>query len=323
MNKVIRSLLPALALLLLVPSPTPAAADESPWRLRFEPVFVDVGGHDPPLVGTGSGTLDLETDSGVGYHFELRRDRRQRWGWGVDFFWYTGTQNVTRQTASGDAGSPVTWDIADGTFTSSSPDEVLFAERLTDTDLNAWTVDLYALRTLSSTDRGAVQLLFGVRNADFDNDTRAVVGIEATGGTRIDASSNYGRMIGPLVGIGLDRTRGKHRFELTLTQSAVTGDAELNAAQSDFVGDFAGESQEFTAIRSFSRPKSVTIPITELRARWSHALTPVVALGLGAHVSAWIDVAIPPGVRPDGSLDTTCEETITYSGVVAAIEFGF
>ena len=82
MIKIVRSLLPALAFLLLVPSSTPALAKQDHWSLRLEPVFVDVGGHDPQLVDTESGTVNLETDSGVGYHFELRHDRRQRWGLG-------------------------------------------------------------------------------------------------------------------------------------------------------------------------------------------------------------------------------------------------
>jgi hypothetical protein len=313
----------ALGVLLLLPSGAHAVTGEKLWSMRFEPVYVDVGGHDPPLVGTSTGTLSLETDSGLGYHFEIRRDRRQRWGWGADFFWYTGAQDTSRQTAADGSGSPITWEIADGSFTSSRPGEVLFLERLSDSDLNVWTADLYTLRTLSSSDRGSFQLLLGIRNADFDNDTRAVVGIESTGGTRIDASSNYSRMIGPLVGIAINQARGKNRFELTLTQSAVTGDAELSATQSDFVGSFTGDSQEFTATRTFMQPDSVTIPITDLRARWSYAVTSTLAVGVGAHASVWTDVSIPPGVRPSGSLDTTYETTITFSGLVAVVEISF
>jgi hypothetical protein len=303
--------------------PAPARADPGPWRLRLEPVFVDVGGHDPELARTSGGDLSLESESGVAYTFELRRDRRERWGWGLAFFWLTTAQDSPRRTGSGSAGSPVEWGIADGSFSSADPSEVLFLERLEDTDLNAWTVDLYALRTLRSNDRGALQLLFGLRAADFDNDTRAVVGIEGTVGTRIDASSNYSLMIGPLVGVGLERERGKHRFELLLTQSLVFGDAELGASQSDFVGSFAGDSQEFTGVRRFSQPESVDIPITELGARWVCALAPSVALGLGARASVWTDVSIPPGVRPGASLDTTYETTVTFSGLFASLEVAF
>lgn len=323
MSPTICRFVPAFAILVLLVCGGPAAGIDRPWRVSLEPVFVDVGGNDPPLVDTDSGTLNLETDSGAGYRLEIQRDRRERWGWGLDFFWFTGSQTIARQTASGSPGSPVSWRIADRAYTSLGPESVLFLERLPDTDMNVWTVDLYALRTLSSANRGAFQLLFGLRNADFDNDTRAVTGIEDLGGTRIDASSNYGRMIGPMVGVSVSRQRGKHEFGLTATQSAVFGDAELSASQSDFVGRFAGEAQEFAQVRTFSREESVAIPITELRTRWSYSVTPRVAFGVGARISAWIDVSIPPGVRPGGSLDRTYEETIVLSGLFATVEARF
>jgi hypothetical protein len=286
-------------------------------------VFVDVGGHDPELVDANGQKLIFETDSGPGYRFGLRRDRRQRWGVGIDFFWFTGAQDSPLRTDSGDDANSVSWLIADGGFTSSSPGDVLFLERLSDTDLNAWTVDLFAIRTLSSGEKGAIRLLFGLRNADFDNDIRAVVGVENVGGTRIDASSNYGRMIGPLIGVGLDRAHGRHLFELQLTQSVVFGDAELSVAHSDFSGAFTGEEQEFIAVRQFSREESVTIPMTELQARWTYALSPRVEVGLGALVSLWVDVSTPPGVEPRGSLDSTYKSTIAFSGLFASVGLDF
>jgi len=302
-------------------------ADAADWILRVEPVYVDVQGHDPNVVNAsgsagGSGALNLETDSNTGYHFELRRkNSAKKWGWGLDFFWFTGAQKVPRHTAAADAGgSPVVFEIADGSFTSTSPGEVLYLERLEDTDMNAWTADVYALRNLSA--RG-LQLLLGVRNADFDNDNHAVVGIEGVGGTRIDASSNYGRMLGPIVGILVGRERGKNRFEFSLTQSVVQGDADLSAMQSDFLGPFSGDSQEFTAQREFSSPKSVSIPITDLRARWSYAASQRVAFGLGATISLWTDVSVPPGVQATGSLNTPREASITLVGLVVAVQVDF
>jgi hypothetical protein len=307
-----------------------APAEDDPWTLRVEPVFVDVSGHDPTLLSirggaSGDTDLNLETESGLGYHLELRRTKGGRWNWGVDSFWFTATQNTPSQTASAASdGAPVVFEIADGGFTSTGPDQVLFFDRLSDTDMNVWTVDLFALRALPVRPSNKTDLLLGLRNADFDNDNRAVTGIQGVGGTRLDASSNYGRMIGPIVGLLSVRERGKNRFEGQLTQSVVFGDAELTSSQSDFVGLFTEEeTQEFTAVRQYSKPESVAIPITELRLRWTWAASERLSFGLGANASWWSDVSVPPGVRPGGSLDTLYETTITFAGLVGAIELSF
>jgi hypothetical protein len=277
------------------------------------------------VVGTGGGAdpVLLETDSGVGYHFEARRQTDARWGWGVDFFWFTGAQNSIGRQASGEPGAAVHFDLTGSRFSSGSSSEVLFFERLEDTDMNAWTADAYASWRLSERPEGTLRLFFGVRNADFDNDNRAVAGLAGLRGTRIDASSNYGRMIGPIVGLIAHRSWARSRVEAVLAQAVVQGDVDLSGMQSDFVGAFAGEAQDFTEIRSFSRSESVTIPITDLRLRWTWSTTPRTAVGLGASVSRWTDVSVPPGVRPGGELETLYETSITFSGLLATFEVDF
>lgn len=321
----------AVALIAAIVATVPAdraRADDAAWLVRVEPLYIDVQGHDPHVLDVRSGAggveaVDLQTESGVGYHFELRRDGRGRWGWGLDFFWFTGTQDTAPREGSGTAGAPLSFDIAEGGVASSSPDEVIFFQRREDTDMNAWTADFYATRRLSADPDGSWRLLFGLRNADFDNDNRSVVGFLGVGGTRVDASSNYSRMIGPLVGVVGERAWGRARVEAVLTQSVVQGDIDLSASQSDYLGAFVEESEDFTAVRSFSRSDTASISITDLRLRWTWSVSRSLAFGLGANVSHWSGVPVPPGVSPSGNLDTLAESSITFTGLLATVEVDF
>lgn len=305
-----------------------ARAEEDRWSFRVALGYVDAQGHDPHVLSVdgpanGSGAFRLETESDIGRYLGARYRRGQKWAWGADFSWFTGGQELsTRTLAAAADGAPVALEITDRVLVSTSPEEVLFFRRLGDTDMNAWTFDVYALRRLSRGPRGGFQLLVGVRNADFDNDNRFAAGIEDALGTRIDASSNYDRMIGPLVGLVLDREWGRSRFELILTQSVVQGDAELFAMRSDFIGPFVDGSEEIVARRDFRQPKSVTIPITDLHLRWSYPATEHLSYGLGLGISRWSDVSVPPGVRPTGGLDTLYESTIDFYGLQIAVAFG-
>jgi hypothetical protein len=304
-----------------------AAADDGPWRLRLALDYVDVGGHDPQVLVVddgGSRSHSLETESGLGYGLGLRHEGGEKWNWGGSFRWFTGAQELRVPNAAAGAGAgPVTFRMTEREFASNGPAEVLFFERLGDTDMNAWTFDLYALRRLSRSPNGGVWLLLGVRNADFDNDTHFVVGLEGVEGTRLDASSNYTRMIGPLVGLVLDHERGRSAFELTLALSVVGGDVELEATLFDFAGAFMDPEAMYTPQETFNDTKSVTIPIAGLGARWTYAMSDWIALGLGLDVSYWSDVSVPPGVRPGGRLDTLYESSITLMAPSALVEIDF
>lgn len=302
-----------------------ARAEDGRWTFRVALGYVDVDGHDPHVLrvdgpANGSGDLRLRTDSDIGRYLGARYRRGEKWAWGADFSWFTGAQALSDRTAAPVAdGAPVVFEITDRVFVSSSPEQVLYFRRLGDTDMNAWAFDVYATRRLGRGSRGGLQLLLGVRNADFDNDNRLVAGIEETGGTRIDASSNYDRMIGPLVGLELDRAWGKSLFSLTLTQSVVQGDAELSVVQSEFIGPFVDGSEQIVDQRDFRRTKGVTIPITDLRIRWSYPATRRFTYEVGLGFSRWSDVSLPPGVRPTGSLDTLYQGTITFYGAQVGV----
>ncbi len=163
---------------------------------------------------------------------------------------------------------------------------MLFYGVLEDTDLTAWTLDLYATRTLTEMPQASLTLLLGLRNADFDNDYRAVVGVQGTAGSRLDASSNYGRMMGPLLGLAATGSVGRHMFAGHLGQSVVFGDAELSSSSREFTGPFT-ETPSFFAQETFREERDVAIPITELRFDWAYDLTDRWSLGVGAETSAW------------------------------------
>jgi hypothetical protein len=230
-----------------------ARAGDGEWTLRLEPMHMQAVGHDqhvlniheidldvtPPVDSTTG--INLDTDTGIAYRFELKYTRRQ-WGWGVDFFWFNTSQSAGRLTRAGDGASGLTdqvvFEVADRSYSSTSPNELLYYEVLEDTDITAWTVDLYGIRTLVDRPRSGIHLLFGIRSGDFDNDYRAVVGVEGVGGSRLDASSNYDRMTGPIVGLAGDFHVGRHGITGSIGQSVLFGSVELDSMTREFTGPF-------------------------------------------------------------------------------------
>jgi len=202
---------------------TPILAEEGRWTLRYTPALTAVEGHDqhvltiheiddgPPLVDTKS-VVTLDTGRKMTYGLELRNDG-ENWGWGVHFFLYGATADAIHRTAAAEGPSgildEVVFEIADEQYASQDPGEVLFFDLLEDNRLEVWTFDLYGTRVVARTDNGAMRVQLGLRVGDFDNDYRAVVGLEDVEGTRVDASSNYPAMMGPLVGLIGDARRVK------------------------------------------------------------------------------------------------------------------
>jgi hypothetical protein len=314
----------------------PAGAEEGRWTLTVQPMLMDAYGHDQHVLtvheldsmgGLDRKTaVDLDTDNGPAYRGTAHY-QRARWGWGLDFLWFNGSQDAAARTAAaeGAAGAidQVAFEVADRTFTSSGPGQVLFYGIIGDTDLTAWTLDLYATRALAETPQTSLHLVLGLRNADFDNDYRAVVGIQGVGGSRLDASSNYDRMMGPLLGLGAAGRVGKNTIEGYLGQSVVFGDAELTSSSREFDGAFT-ETPSFFTQETFSELQEVAIPITELRIQWTYGITDRWSFGVGAETSVWWDVQVPPGVIPAADGDESLHEnTIAFSGVAGTVRFAF
>ena len=305
------------------------------WSLQLEPMFMDAYGHDQHVLTIHQLDLDstpqtddktavnLDTEAGTAYRFELQYNRGP-WGWGFDFFWFnTGQGRPSRSAAASAPNNPVIFEVADRQFTSSDPSETLFYNVLEDTDLAVWTADLYALRTLAEKPDSSIRLQFGLRIGDFDNDYRAVVGIQDVAGRRLDASSNYGQMFGPLVGLAGDVRRGKNTIRGYLGQSLLIGDPELAGMSREFTGPFVEEAAFFTQ-ESFFTQKDVAIPITDFRIKWTYGISRWIALGIGANTSVWWDVSVPPGVIPIADGDEALHEnTIVFFGVTGAVHLTF
>jgi hypothetical protein len=319
----------ALAALLAFGYEASIRAEEAEWTVLLEPMYMDAYGHDTHVLTVRESNLDstqiqetpvaLNTKDGPGFRFEVQY-ARDDWALGLDFFWFNTTQGrPTRTAAASGAGDQVAFETADRTFTSDDPGEVLFFNVLEDTELTTWTVDLYGLKTLTESPAGGLQLQFGLRNADFDNDFHSAAGIQDVGGTLVDASSNYGRMMGPLVGLVADARFGKHALRAYLGQSVVLGTAELLLHEtSDFVGPFS-TTPTITARESFNKDEDVAIPITEFRINWLYPISQRIAVGVSANASVWWNVPVPPGVIP-GASDTFREDTLVYFGLAVAVK---
>ena len=332
--------LAAFFTLLALATAAPARAGE--WTLRLEPTLMSASGHDQHVLNIheiSSGTsptqeaitaVRLDTDSGLAWRSQLRY-RTGRWAWGVDVtVFYTDQGTADRTGAAGGEVDQVRFEVADRSFASTDPSEVLFYGVLDDTSLQTWTADLYALRTIAEQAGGSLQLQLGLRTADFDNDYRAVVGVEDIGGRRLDASSNYDRMMGPLVGLVAVAQCGRSSFEGAIAQAVLLGSVELSSTAREFTGPLSAafpveaELPTTTSQSRFRAEEDVAIPVTDLRIGWTYRVTEWLGLGLTANASAWWDVPVPPGVIPaEDGLETLHESTIVFLGLSAAVELRF
>lgn len=167
-----------LLILLAVGGGDFAQAAESEWSLLLEPMYMDAYGHDQHVLTIherdlgSTPTLDrrtpvtLDSDSGIAARFELQYTRGD-WGLGLDFFWFDTSQGrPSRSAAASGPGGPISeviFQVSDRSFTSDDPGEVLVFNVLEDTDLIAWTVDLYAIKALVKTPDSSLHLQFGLR----------------------------------------------------------------------------------------------------------------------------------------------------------------
>jgi hypothetical protein len=313
--------------------PAPALAAGARWSVDVEAVQLALAGHDrtvlldratdfgPPAAETATG-VELESDDALAYRGELRWTPG-RWSFGLDFLSHRTNQDAPLHTgAVGGAIDRRTFVVGGGEVVADAPGELLYYERLEDTTVELWSLDLFAGLPLAEGDRGELRLLFGLRAADFDNDYRAVTGLGEVGGLRLDASSNYDRMHGPVAGLAGRIVRGRHRFEGHLAQAIVWGDVELTSGVREFVGPPSRDVDHVPGVVGETRFKttdSVSIPMTELRLRWRVRFGGRFEAGLGAFGSRWWDVAVPPGVDAGSSLDTLAESTIDSYGFSAGV----
>jgi hypothetical protein len=189
------------------------------------------------------------------------------WNFGLDFFIHRTDHGIGASTAAADPGGEARFEVAGRTFLSTGLDEVLYHRTLEDTTIELWIADLYALRPVRERGSSSLDLILGLRNADFDNDYRAIAGVQGVGGTRIDASSNYSRLQGPLVGLALELQRGRHTLRGDLRQSVVFGEVELSRTLRDFTGPaepFAGPPEGV--------PEGLTQDLGHRTSTWSSEL---------------------------------------------------
>jgi hypothetical protein len=322
--------LTALYLLVSASAEANAQVPSPGWTVGFASTYVDPRGHDQHVLtihrtdlaaqATVKEAVTLDTESGAAYRGSLRYSSG-RWAVGGDFFWFATSQSTGDPARTGGgAGEEVAFEVADRRFTSSDPSQRLFHRLLEDTDVAMWTLDLLGMRILAETPATHLALSAGVRFADFDNDYRAVAGIEGVEGVRFDASSNYGRLTGPVLGIAGDWRTGRARLSGNVSQAVVLGAVELTGLSREFTGGSEG-ALDFVSSERLEGRHDVAIPITEVRIRVAYQLLDRVALAGGVQASTWWDVAVPPGVRPMENGDETLHEnTLVFFGVGGGVE---
>ena len=315
-------------------------AENSEWTLRLEPMYTDAFGNDrqvlrvrrldldaTPSTDTGTPvTLDTEGTLANRITVQYSRANWQDWTVGLDFIFFGTAQGRPARTAAADGPAgpidQVVFEVADRSFTSNDPAEALSFDVLTDTDMAAWTMDLYGIRTLAEAPERKLYLLLGLRNADFDNDYHGIARIDSVNGSLIDASSNYDAMQGPLLGLIGEIQLGKNTLTGYIGQSVVFGSTNLSRTVSDFVGP-ASDPLAIVAQETFRRIQDVSIPITEVRVRWMHPISQRFSVGVTANASIWSDVPVPPAIEPGIAGGGLEENTIVFFGLGAALEYRF
>jgi hypothetical protein len=329
----------AVALALAVGWAGGAGGQQRGWTVELEPVLLQTLGNEPHVLTRGAATgappsareeaVHLDADEALGYRAVILYDRGAL-GYGLDFLIYRTDQRIDPQVAAGGGGVESSFEVAGRRFVSNDPGEALYFQALEDTTTELWVLDLYLRRALAESAGGTLDVVLGLRNADFDNDVRAVAGSDPAGGVRIDASSNYGRMLGPLVGLAARLERGRHTLRGDLRQSAVLGEVELTRTLRDFTGPpgpFAGPPEEVPAGIAQERlttTRDIAVPMTDVRLAWSVRLTRRLSLGASLGATAWWDLAVPPGVEPGpGGEDRLRETTLVTYGLGASLGWAF
>lgn len=310
---------------LLACAPVAASAQENPWSITVTPLYLQTSGNDPDVLriersGRAAESVALEADDTIAYRAEVRR-AGPTWSWGVDFFWHRTDQEAGPISESGGAGG-LAFELPAARFVAAGPGTTLYYQVLEDTTIETWASSGYAARALAGSERGALGLRLGLKVADFDNDYRAIGGSAGGDGLRIDASSNYDRMHGPLVGLEGSIDFGRSRLDASLCQSVVFTSVELSVLYRDFTGVHS-ETTTFTNPRRFSKSEDVTLPVTDLHVGWSFDLTESLALGLAAEFSAFWDLPLPPGIVAAEPPFAEREETVTFLGLGASITLRF
>jgi hypothetical protein len=310
----------------------PTHAGEGEWSFKLEGIYMNAYGHDQHVLTIHEIDSDLQMDDKTAINLEVDADlayraeaqyNRGKWGAGIELLWFMTSHTRQSHTAAADGTiDEVVFELAGREIVSEGPDEVLYYNVLEDTDLATWSVDIYGIRTLLDNEGSSLDLQFGLRQTDFDNDYRAVAGIQDDSGVRLDGSSNYGAMYGPRIGLAGRIKHGRNNIEGYFGQAVILGSTELGSMSRAFTG--TPDAPVYTDQWTLHSDRDVAIPVTEFRLKWTYSITKNIAAGVGANTSAWWDVPVPPGVIPgDDGHDALHENTIVFFGMLGAVEFKF
>ncbi len=338
------------------------AAPENGWNLQLQPMYMGVFGDN---IDTGEEIRDRwegfpvgftsrsEQNIDIGYGGEpaIRGEllyTRKPWGLGASGWYFSPDGSEVREPVSthnrffvADPNPGVTESvfipvfarpgIGDGTgvFEDTTLVETKYRVEL---ELELWTADFYGVRTLAERADRHLNLLFGVKllNWDEERKDRIIITspIDITDpdlGEQLDQFKHKSEadtevMFGPLIGMQGYWNRGRHRFEGLLTQSWVFGDVDYSAVISERcdrrpLGANTSTSCGETVLATFKDTDNENIPVTEAKLAYLYDLTDNFSLGLGGFASVLWDAKRAPGFS--GKED----DAITFLGGMVVVEY--
>lgn len=329
----------AVALVLCVGGFAGAAEPEEEGEigLNLEFMYMEVEGADLDLLQIKreddssedvqrQDTERLEHDEDFGFRGDLTY-RKGGWGAGISGFHFDNDGGLHKQGFDSDfngADSELAFRNAHG-GNDCDGDELCFYDA--DSEFSMWIVDLYGIRELVDTPNAGLDLLAGIRIAEFDFqidglttvlncddvDSDGRCNFEDIDETRFfDTQSESETLVGPMIALLADGRWGRVRAYGQLTQSVLFGDVDqtefdwqpsssittCDAVQCWFPGDANLFNQFAEDQRHLRSTQEVAIPVTDIRFGLGFDIIDNVTLGVGAYSTVWWDVPMPPKTNP-------------------------
>ncbi len=336
------------------------AAPENGWNLQLQPMYMAAYGDGidtgeeiredwsgaPGFAYTSRSDKDIDVDYGgePGIRGELQWTRKP-WGLGVSGWYFSPDGSETREprsthnrafSADPNRGVTESWfipvfkrpGVSDGVFEDTTRTAIKYRVEL---DLELWSVDFYGVRTLTEKPNRHLNLLFGVKllNAEEERKDRvsevspSIVDpatFEDVNQLKHISEADTEVMFGPMIGLQGYWSRRRHRLEGVLTQSWVFGDVDYSALISRRCDRRARGSDDSVScgealLATFEDTDNENMPVTEAKLAYLYDLTDNFSLGLGAFASVLWDAKRAPGFS--GKED----DVIRFVGGMAVLEY--
>ena len=304
-----------------------AAGQEGAWRFQIEAINMGVFGNDVheatvltadfnalPAVEDAEG-VDVELEDETALRVEIEYMRNQ-WGWGFDAWWFDTSGAVGRSGLTSPSFPFVTTSVLSEVpgLTDLAPPAGLGELNFNaENQLEVWTADLYAIRTLAEKPASEINMTWGLKFGVLENSRAEVLEntffpTEVVHGSATESST----LVGPMVALQGRARFGRQRVEGFVSQSVLIGDVDFDALLTFMAGDLVTERVTFT------KSETVAIPVTETKFKWLYDVNDRVAVGLGVFASVWWDAPVAPLLAFPPRLE---ENTIVFAGSMVGLQW--